>query len=239
MKPYLVRSPGPHEWLPKLGDPPGIRVVSNAKLVLASILLISFLALPIAFFSGVGAFLLTLAVTVLSGGLLVMIQPTVELLLEVFGITLKIEARMRRVRRRCTPSDPAGPCDSPADELLAEAFACAGILVHPQQVVHNKYEAGYEYKTDFAYYEPLCGLRVDIEVDGAFKEQDLDLQARMSERDERFVSLGWHVLRFHAKDCFSDAPGCAASTQLLIRQWSRQHASHLTKLFGKRWREVS
>ena len=43
------------------------------------------------------------------------------------------------------------------------------------------FDRGYEYRTDFAFYDTSCGLRIDIEVDGAFKEHDDDIQKKCAD----------------------------------------------------------
>lgn len=117
------------------------------------------------------------------------------------------------LRPGCAPQWPARDLESLAERRLAEALGRADVRVHPQQQFRNRYGPGFEYCADFAYYDAAGGIQIDIEVDGAFKDNDLARQGRMVRRDAWFTSRGWHVLRFHAADCYSDPDACAASIQ--------------------------
>jgi very-short-patch-repair endonuclease len=117
--------------------------------------------------------------------------------------------RVFRVPVHCTPQTPAGGFESEPERRLAAALRRAGVAVHPQQTVTNRFRPGFEYRADLAYYDQGRELKVDIEVDGAFKADDPARQRRMARRDDWFRSHGWHVLRFRAGDCYTHPDRCA------------------------------
>jgi very-short-patch-repair endonuclease len=140
------------------------------------------------------------------------------------------KARLRSMRGACTPRQAAKGYDSEAEGRLARAFQDANIPVYHQQIVPRQFGFRYPYRTDLAFYDPSCGLRIDIEVDGEFKQNDYEEQQRMSTRDTWFISKGWHVLRFHAHDCYHASAACAAAVKQYTANATREHRSVLSQL---------
>jgi very-short-patch-repair endonuclease len=138
--------------------------------------------------------------------------------------------RLWAMRRACTPMKAANSAESEAETRLAAAFEAVGLTIHAQQRVKNQYGRGFEYRTDFAYLDPACGLRIDIEVDGRFKEEDDDIQRRMANRDRWFTETGWHVLRFYAGDCYRRPGSCVAAVRAYIGAATESHRRELVKL---------
>ncbi len=146
--------------------------------------------------------------------------------------------RLRAMRAACIPQQPAGGYGSQAEWHVGLAFEQANVQVYQQQKVDNLYSSGYEYITDFAYFDPSCGLRIDIEVDGSFKQHNADIQQKMATRDDWFVSTGWHVLRFHALDCYHRPQMCVAAVQQYIAETVQEHHATLQHVIGKNWESL-
>lgn len=142
------------------------------------------------------------------------------------------EIRIRLMKRKCAPGEFLSGFDSEAERQLYLAFAALRLPVRSQEVVRNRFGHGSEYRTDFSFHDVSCGLRVDIEVDGKFKQQDDDIQRRMAERDNWFVSKGWHVLRFHAGDCYRNPMSCAAAAAEYIRAAAEAHRQYIRSWAG-------
>jgi very-short-patch-repair endonuclease len=141
-----------------------------------------------------------------------------------------MQARLRRMRAGCYSPTRRRECDSEAERRLEAALRATGISVAAQYYFKNRYERAYWYRADFAFLDNTSGLRLDIEVDGEFKDNDPGLQSKMAKRDRWFTSHGWHVLRFHANDCYEDPYGCAGAVKKYIAEQRLVHLQRLAEL---------
>jgi very-short-patch-repair endonuclease len=141
-----------------------------------------------------------------------------------------LEQARQVMAQACTPRPPARSFESESEQRLYSALERAHLSVHRQQMVPSGYGRGYEYCADIAYYDPSCGLRIDIEVDGSFKDANPELQGKMARRDQRFTGLGWHVLRFHAVDAYNDAAACVRFVQNYVDEAMLNHKRALGML---------
>ena len=89
-----------------------------------------------------------------------------------------LEQARQVMAQACTPRPPARSFESESEQRLYSALERAHLSVHRQQMVPSGYGRGYEYCADIAYYDPWCGLRIDIEVDGSFKDANPELQGK-------------------------------------------------------------
>ncbi len=169
---------------------------------------------------------------------LVVVNISLYLLLNNLSAYWLKKARLQSMRAACTPQRATTDHESQAERQLALAFKDASTPIYHQQIVPNQFSSGYEYRTDFAFYDASCGLRIDIEVDGTFKQHEDDIQEKMSRRDDWFISQGWHVLRFHDRDCYHASAACVVAIEQYIEDAARKHRSILRQILGPDWQRL-
>lgn len=147
-----------------------------------------------------------------------------------------LRRRYYKMWERCASRKPHTPPQSPPEEFFLAACIRAGLPVHAQQVASEYFRTGRRFIADFAYYEPSTGLRVALEIDGAFKFDRKDMTDHMERRDQYFEQAGWYVFRFHASDCNENADFCVSQAARLIAEYSKSHQGALDSICGKEWR---
>jgi very-short-patch-repair endonuclease len=147
-----------------------------------------------------------------------------------------MQERYRRMWLSCLAQQPNGPHDSPAETEFYKACCRAGFKVYAQQIASPVFQSGHPYVADFAYYEPLSGLRVALEVDGNFKFEAQESMDFMDRRDSYFNEADWYVMRFHASDCFERPDYCVSQALRIVAQWSKTHQEILELNCGPAWK---
>ena len=64
------------------------------------------------------------------------------------------------------------------------------------------------------------------------------MQKRLRDRNDWFLSKGWHVLRFHASQCHADSDDIADEIISYSEKMKKSHADVLVKVFGDVWQRM-
>jgi alkanesulfonate monooxygenase SsuD/methylene tetrahydromethanopterin reductase-like flavin-dependent oxidoreductase (luciferase family) len=124
-------------------------------------------------------------------------------------------------RPRPAPS-PQDSCPDVVDTLRERSFS-----VKPK----------YRYRTDISLASLRHGLRIDVEVDGEFKNNDAEIRKKIEKRNQWFLGNGWHVLRIHSQMCVVSPERVADDILKYYEQMQCEHVFILADVLGERkWR---
>lgn len=218
-QPYLTRVPHPQTWCPPV--PEGL----NLNRIFLTLEALCGLAICLTCFNrfAVLFMLIIIALHAIAQGVAIWCTTNAP---PVDPASLEIR-QMERIHALACRFTFLGYHDSESELRLANALRVAGVVFYAQLVVPNRYGVGYEYLADLAYVEPELGLKIAIEVDGDFKEDDPLLQEKMLRRDDWFLRCGWHVLRFRSWDCFLRSAECAGFVNSYIAEARLEHSRYV------------
>ena len=219
---YYCQSPQPDNWIPSLW---------NADSFLNGL-----------FFFGHAACFISCWIPSIKSNMIV-VWPTIFILHVLYVLyflvleTLCPSLRIKKMIKNSQPTCPACEPDSNAERNILEALSAQGFEHSFQQKQSSNSDSKYCYRTDISVIRPLYGLRIDVEIDGDFKRDDSDMQAKIDRRNTWFISNGWHVVRFYASDCYRYANDIADDIISLTAQKCYEHDIILKKRFGNAWKE--
>jgi very-short-patch-repair endonuclease len=138
---------------------------------------------------------------------------------------------------RATLGRSSGPPESEPERLLVQALNRRGCSFVCQETLLNSDDPKYRYRTDISLASLRHGLRIDVEVDGEFKNNDAEIRKKIEKRNQWFLGNGWHVLRIHSQMCVVSPERVADDILKYYEQMQCEHVFILADVLGERkWR---